>query len=323
MRHSGASRTGAQNHVVKEERWRVGARGQADRRGLDAHLRRGCAARFAARATAQRRGCRDAGHRRVRLLPCLRHRRARATEGLTALARVSDDLLLAAQSGDRHALTQLLVALQPDIRRYARRHCHRTSVIEDVVQEALIVVYRRVGTIRSPAALAGWLVTVIARLCMLPALMLMRGVEELARLEESREKRPKAACAAPAHWCANTCLAQRTADERAHELLSWSRHVRERLPGRTLMRGAAAAVLLAWAIVHQTAHPWLSLGAGVAALVALRGCPVCWTVGLVETLSQGRRGRTKPRRHRPSIAQYSPRNAPPLRRQLVDGARGY
>ena len=103
---------------------------------------------------------------------------------MTALARVSDDLLLAAQSGDRHALTQLLVALQPDIRRYARRHCHRTSVI---VQEALIVVYRRVGTIRSPAALAGWLVTVIARLCMLPALMLMRGVEELASLEESRE----------------------------------------------------------------------------------------------------------------------------------------
>ena len=91
------------------------------------------------------------------------------------MARVSDDLLLAAQSGDRHALTQLLVALQPDIRRYARRHCHRTSVIEDVVQEALIVVYRRVGTIRSPAALAGWMLTVIARLCMLPALMLMIG----------------------------------------------------------------------------------------------------------------------------------------------------
>jgi hypothetical protein len=56
-----------------------------------------------------------------------------------------------------------------------------------------------------------------------------------------------------------------------------------------LMRGAAAAALLAWAIVDQTAHPWLSLGAGVAALVALRGCPMCWTVGLVETLSHGHR----------------------------------
>jgi len=62
--------------------------------------------------------------------------------------------------------------------------------------------------------------------------------------------------------------------------------------GAHLMRGAAAAALLAWAIVHQTAHPWLSLGAGVAALVALRGCPMCWTVGLVETLWQGRRDST-------------------------------
>ena len=62
--------------------------------------------------------------------------------------------------------------------------------------------------------------------------------------------------------------------------------------GAHLMRGAAAAAALAWAIVHQTVYPWLSLGAGVAALVALRGCPMCWTVGLVETLSQGRRDLT-------------------------------
>lgn len=62
--------------------------------------------------------------------------------------------------------------------------------------------------------------------------------------------------------------------------------------GAHLMRGAAAAALLAWAIVDQAAHPWASFGAGVAALVALRGCPMCWTVGLVETLSRGRRGPT-------------------------------
>ena len=62
--------------------------------------------------------------------------------------------------------------------------------------------------------------------------------------------------------------------------------------GPHLMRGAVAATLLAWAIVQQTAHPWLSLGAGVAALVALRGCPMCWTVGLVETLSQSLRDST-------------------------------
>lgn len=68
--------------------------------------------------------------------------------------------------------------------------------------------------------------------------------------------------------------------------------------GAHLLRGAAAAALLAWAIVHQTAHPWLSLGAGVAALVALRGCPMCWTLGLVETLSQGLRDSTAERADR-------------------------
>ena len=71
--------------------------------------------------------------------------------------------------------------------------------------------------------------------------------------------------------------------------------------GAHLMRGAAAAALLAWAIVHQTAHPWLSLGAGVAALVALRGCPMCWTVGLVETLS----GQRVQRLNRDGLAKAS------------------
>ncbi|MES2910510.1 MAG: sigma factor [Pseudomonadota bacterium] len=54
--------------------------------------------------------------------------------------------------------------LQPDIRRYARRQCHRGTVIEDVAQQALIVVYRRVGNVRDAAALAGWIFRVVARM---------------------------------------------------------------------------------------------------------------------------------------------------------------
>jgi RNA polymerase sigma-70 factor (ECF subfamily) len=84
----------------------------------------------------------------------------------------------AAQAGDPLALEQMLRALQPDIRRYARRQCHRTSAIEDVVQEALIVLYRRIGTVRDPLALAGWVFRMVTRLCMLPVLGLMRGAEE-------------------------------------------------------------------------------------------------------------------------------------------------
>ncbi|RBP08222.1 hypothetical protein DFR50_12667 [Roseiarcus fermentans] len=49
-------------------------------------------------------------------------------------------------------------------------------------------------------------------------------------------------------------------------------------------RGAVAALLLTWATVGEDSHPWASLAAGAVALVALRGCPVCWTIGLFETM---------------------------------------
>jgi RNA polymerase sigma factor (sigma-70 family) len=91
----------------------------------------------------------------------------------------------AAQAGDPLALERLLRELQPDIRRYARHQCHRGTAIEDVVQEALIVVYRRVGNVRDAAALAGWIFRIVARMCMLPALALMRGAEELTQWHEA------------------------------------------------------------------------------------------------------------------------------------------
>ena len=94
--------------------------------------------------------------------------------------RVDGRLFASAQGGDPAALEQLLRVLQPDVRRYARRQCHRATAIDDVVQEALIVVYRRLRTVRDPLALAGWIFRVVSRLCMLPVLALLRGVESLS-----------------------------------------------------------------------------------------------------------------------------------------------
>jgi hypothetical protein len=53
-----------------------------------------------------------------------------------------------------------------------------------------------------------------------------------------------------------------------------------------VLRGAVAFILLYAAIRQQHAHPVWSLLAGLMALVAMRGCPVCWTIGLVESIHQ-------------------------------------
>ena len=60
-------------------------------------------------------------------------------------------LLPAARSGVAVAMEQLLRLTRPDIRRYALRHCAATTATDDVVQEALIIVYRRMGALREVA----------------------------------------------------------------------------------------------------------------------------------------------------------------------------
>jgi len=73
-------------------------------------------------------------------------------------------LLEAARGGDPQAMDRLLVACRPDVRRYAQRHC-LLSDVDDAVQEALLVVARRVRSLRAVAAFSGWLIRVVQREC--------------------------------------------------------------------------------------------------------------------------------------------------------------
>ena len=57
------------------------------------------------------------------------------------------------------------------------------------------------------------------------------------------------------------------------------------------LRGAVGIGALWYAVTIAATHPWGSLALGVLALLAFRGCPICWTVGLVEAVSQRWRGR--------------------------------
>jgi RNA polymerase sigma factor (sigma-70 family) len=80
---------------------------------------------------------------------------------MTALARAGhcDPSLIEAV-----ALLSLIAAAQPDVRRYAARNC-RAADIEDAVQETLLRLYRRVGTLRSVTSFSAWLFAVARRAC--------------------------------------------------------------------------------------------------------------------------------------------------------------
>jgi len=75
------------------------------------------------------------------------------------------ELVAAAVGGDKAAIDALLLAAQPDIRRYAIFHCLNREDAEDATQDTLWQLYRRIGTLRAVAALPAWLMTVVRRAC--------------------------------------------------------------------------------------------------------------------------------------------------------------
>lgn len=96
---------------------------------------------------------------------------------------ISDELLALARAGDRDAIARLLALVQPDARRYARRTCRNPSDVDDAVQEALFLVYRRVGTLRLLGAFASWLFVVVDRICLRLARRALSRPSEVDLLE--------------------------------------------------------------------------------------------------------------------------------------------
>ena len=73
-------------------------------------------------------------------------------------------LLDAARGGDIAALDTLLKLCQPDLRRYAYRHCLMSDV-DDAVQESLLIVSRKIATLQILNAFSSWLFRVVKREC--------------------------------------------------------------------------------------------------------------------------------------------------------------
>ncbi len=66
-----------------------------------------------------------------------------------------------------------------------------------------------------------------------------------------------------------------------------------------LVRGALGAAALALGVMLLPVQPWAALATLPIAFVALRGCPMCWTVGLLDTIVGGGRRPIRSERQKP------------------------
>ncbi|MFD6346187.1 RNA polymerase sigma factor [Streptomyces roseolus] len=95
-------------------------------------------------------------------------------------------LVKAAQDGDVASLTTVVMESQPHVRKFARSLCASPQDAEDAAQEALIILYRKIGTLRASGALASWMFRIVRNEC-------LRQVRGLVRRGEEPEDAPEAA----------------------------------------------------------------------------------------------------------------------------------
>ncbi|MEU6987871.1 RNA polymerase sigma factor [Streptomyces sp. NPDC046324] len=75
-------------------------------------------------------------------------------------------LIKAAQDGDVTSLTTVVMESQPHVRKFARALCASPQDAEDAAQEALIILYRKIGTLRATGALASWMFRIVRNECL-------------------------------------------------------------------------------------------------------------------------------------------------------------
>jgi RNA polymerase sigma factor (sigma-70 family) len=74
-------------------------------------------------------------------------------------------VIMAAQQGDQRAIALLLSGSRPHVQRFARTLCSSPEDAEDAAQEALVVLYRKIGTLRVVASLGSWMFQIVLREC--------------------------------------------------------------------------------------------------------------------------------------------------------------
>ncbi|MEU1014639.1 RNA polymerase sigma factor [Streptomyces sp. NPDC005898] len=74
-------------------------------------------------------------------------------------------LVTAARGGDLDSITALVSGSHPNVQRFAHSLCATPQDAEDAAQEALIILYRKIGMLRASGALASWMFRVVRNEC--------------------------------------------------------------------------------------------------------------------------------------------------------------
>lgn len=85
-----------------------------------------------------------------------------------------EQLVTAAQRGDITSLAALIAGSHANVRRFARSLCATPEDAEDAAQEALIILYRKIGMLRAAGALGGWMFRIVRNECLRRARTLTR-----------------------------------------------------------------------------------------------------------------------------------------------------
>lgn len=96
-----------------------------------------------------------------------------------------EELVRAAQEGDDDAVRALVSGSYPHVLRFARTLCATPQDAEDAAQEAVIILYRRIGMLRATAALASWMFRIVRNECLRRTRVTMR--RQAVQREAQRE----------------------------------------------------------------------------------------------------------------------------------------
>jgi len=93
----------------------------------------------------------------------------------------------AAQQGDPRAIAILVSGSHEHVKRFARTLCATPEDAEDAAQEALIILYRKIGTLRAAAALASWMFQIVRNECIRRTRLTLHKPASTAMSEPSAE----------------------------------------------------------------------------------------------------------------------------------------